>query len=224
MAVVTRRPGGRPARISRDLVLRAAIEVADQQGLEALTMRSIGQRLEVEAMSLYRHVRDKEDVLDGIVDLVFSEIESRVSSSWKVALATHARSTRAVLVRHPWAVGLMESRARPGPASMRHHDAVLGNLRSGGFSTFMAVRAYNIVNSYVYGFALQELSLPFRTPNEQSSVSVDILSRYRTGEYSNLEAVATGLPGSGFVYAEEFEFGLTLILDALDPLNRPAAG
>ncbi|HEX9044197.1 MAG TPA: TetR/AcrR family transcriptional regulator [Candidatus Limnocylindrales bacterium] len=222
MAVATGRRGGRPARISRDVVLRAAVDIADRDGLDALTMRSIGQRVGVEAMSLYRHVNDKEDVLDGIVDLVFSEIETPGSGSWKAGLDRHARSTHDALARHPWAVALMESRA--GPASMRHHDAVLGCLRSGGFSVFAAVRAYNIVNSYVYGFALQELSLPFRTPEEQSTVSADILQRYAPGEYPNLEAVATGLPDSGFVYAEEFGVGLGLVIGALERLSKTGEG
>ncbi|HEX8939821.1 MAG TPA: TetR/AcrR family transcriptional regulator [Candidatus Limnocylindrales bacterium] len=222
MAVASGRRGGRPARISRDDVLQAAVEIADRDGLEALTMRSIGQRVGVEAMSLYRHVKDKDDVLDGIVDLAFSEIEAPETESWRAGLERHARSTHDALVRHPWAVGVMESRA--GPASMRHHDAVLGCLRGGGFSVFAAVRAYNIVNSYVYGFCLQELSLPFRTPEEQSAVSADILERYAPGAYPNLEAVATGLPGSGFVYAEEFGVGLALVLDALERLSEPGKG
>jgi AcrR family transcriptional regulator len=220
MATQTGRRAGRRARLSRERVLRAAMAVADEGGLEALTMRTIGQRLGVEAMSLYRHVRDKEDTLDGIVDLVFGEIDlPPTGADWKTAMRQRAVSAREALSRHSWAIGLMESRARPGPANMRHHDAVLGTLREAGFSTLNAVRAYNVLNSYVYGFALQELTLPFRTSQQQSEVSELILRHFPAGEYPHLAEAATELTESGFVYAEEFEFGLDLILDGVEKMR-----
>jgi AcrR family transcriptional regulator len=220
MATQTGRRAGRRARLSRERVLRAAMAVADEGGLEALTMRTIGQRLGVEAMSLYRHVRDKEDTLDGIVDLVFGEIDlPPTAADWKTAMRQRAVSAREALTGHSWAIGLMESRARPGPANMRHHEAVLGTLRTAGFSTLNAVRAYNVVNSYVYGFALQELTLPFRTSQQQSEVSELILRHIPAGEYPHLADVATELTESGFIYAEEFEFGLDLILDGLEKMR-----
>ena len=127
-AAISRRPG-RPARLSRESVLRAAVEVADEGGIEALTMQRVGEAVGAEAMSLYRHVRNKEDLIDGAVDLVFAEIElPPTDTDWRSAMRIRAVSVREVLRRHPWAVGLMESRAMPGPANMRHHDAVLGVL------------------------------------------------------------------------------------------------
>lgn len=213
---LTRGPGRR-ARLSRELVLRAALALADEGGIESLTMRKIGRQLGAEAMSLYRHVRDKEDILDGIVDLVFGEIDlPALGADWKTAMHQRAISTREALVRHPWAIGLMESRRRPGPANLRHHDAVLQSLQAAGFSVLMATRAYNVLDSYVYGFVLQETSLPFGTPEELSGVGEQMLRQFPVDEYPHLTAVAAELMASGFVYAVEFEFGLGLVVDGLE--------
>ena len=220
MAIEPRRRPGRPARVRREQILTAAAALADEGGIEAVTMRSIGQQLGVEAMSLYRHVRDKDDVLDGIVDLVFAEIDlPPPGMEWKTAMRRRAISARDVLVRHPWAIGLMESRTQPGPANLRHHDAVLGSLRGAGFTTVKAVRAYNILDSYIYGFALQEVSLPFRTTEELSEQSGVILRQMPAGEYRHLADAATELAASGFVYSDEFEFGLDLILEGLEAIR-----
>ncbi len=211
------RGAGRRARLSREEVLRAAMVLADEGGVESLTMRKIGQRLGAEAMSLYRHVRDKEDILDGMVDLVFGEIELPAQGAdWKTALRRRALSTREALVRHRWAIGLMESRSRPGPANLRGHDAVLGTLGATGFSILMATRAFNVLDSYVYGFVLQETSLPFGTPEEMSEVEKQMLRPLPTDEYPHLKAVAAELTASAFAYADEFEFGLDLVLDGLE--------
>src|SRR6476661_519211 len=170
-AAIGRRPG-RPARLSRESVLRAAVEVADEGGIEALTMQRIGEAVGAEAMSLYRHVRNKEDLIDGAVDLVFAEIElPPTDTDWRTAMRRRAVSVREVLRRHPWAVGLMESRAMPGPANMRHHDAVLGLLLGAGFTSATATHAYNLVDSFVYGFALQERGMPFGNPDELAARS-----------------------------------------------------
>jgi AcrR family transcriptional regulator len=212
---------GRPARLSREQVLRTALALADAHGLEALTMRSIGQQLRAEAMSLYRHVDNKEDVLDGIVDLVFSEIQVPTSEpDWRSAMRQRASSARAVLRRHPWAIGLMESRMRPGPTNLGHHDAVLGILRRAGFSSASATHAYNLLDSYIYGFALQEHSLPFSSAAELADVGAKMLPSIAVDRYPNLNQVAIDLIASGFNYADEFEFGLDLILDALERLRR----
>jgi AcrR family transcriptional regulator len=217
MRTNARRSGGRRARLSRERVLLAALDVADERGIESLTMREVGERLGAEAMSLYRHVRNKEDILDGIVDLVFAEIELPPSEvDWKTAMRRRAISARQVLARHPWATALMESRTRPGPANMRHHDAVLGSLRAAGFSSLTATRAFNIVNSYVYGFALQEASLPVATPDQLQEVAAGIISRMPADEYPNLRLVGIELMAAGFDYGQEFEAGLDLILDGLE--------
>ena len=128
-------------------------------------MRKLAQELGVEAMSLYHHVANKDDILDGIVDVVFSEIDLPTNDiDWRAAMRQRAISARQALRRHPWATGLMESRSTPGPATLRHHDAVLGILRNAGFSIELAAHAFSVLDSYVYGFALQESSLPFQTP------------------------------------------------------------
>ena len=122
------RPG-----LSRERVLRAAVALADEGGIEVLTMRRLGERLQVEAMSLYNHVAGKEDILDGIVDLVFSEIElPSGTGDWKTAMRLRAISARDALARHPWATSLMQSRTKPGPATLRHHNSVIGSASKGG--------------------------------------------------------------------------------------------
>src|SRR5215210_874747 len=145
---------GRRAPLSRQRVLRAAVDLADTGGIASLSMRKLAQELGVEAMSLYRHVRNKDDMVDGMVDHVFGEIglpPTGVDS--RTAMRRRAISAREVLARHSWAIGLMESRRRPGPATLRHHDAVLGCLREAGFSVTMAAHAYSVLDSYIYGFA-----------------------------------------------------------------------
>ena len=127
----------------------------------------------------------------------------------------HRIESREVLSRHSWAIGLVESRTRPGPANLRHHDSVLGILRGAGFSSAMATRAYNMLNSYIYGFVLQEMSLPFRTREELADVGKTMLPQISGDEYPHLRQVAADLMKSGFVYANEFEVGLDLILDGI---------
>src|SRR5438105_9080189 len=167
MGAQAKRAAKRRAALSRERILRAAIGLADRGGFELLSMRKLGDKLGVEAMSLYNHVRNKEDMLDGMVDLVFGEIDLPPAGiDWRAAMRQRATSLRQVLVRHPWANGLMESRTAPGPANLRHHDAVLGSLRTAGFSVEMAAHAYSILVGYIYGFTLIVLTLPFRKPGE----------------------------------------------------------
>ncbi|MFJ3979859.1 TetR/AcrR family transcriptional regulator [Streptomyces sp. NPDC090021] len=205
--------------LSRERVIRAAVAVADEKGATALTMRAIAEPLGVEAMSLYHHVAGRDDVLDGMVDAVFGEIElPKGGTEWKSAMRRRAESVRAALRRHPWAVGLMDSRSRPGPATLRHHDAVLGVLRAGGFSVPMAVHAFSLIDSYLYGFVLQELSLPFGDSAEQDEVTGAILRDMPADAYPHLaEVAAEHVLNPGYDYADEFDFGLTVILDALRP-------
>jgi AcrR family transcriptional regulator len=211
----------RPKRapLSRDRVVTAAIALADEKGAAGVTMRAIAARLGVEAMSLYNHVAGREDILDGMVDAVFGEIELPPSTAdWKEAMRARAASSRTVLRRHPWAVGLMDSRSQPGPATLRHHDAVLGALRAGGFSVAMAAHAFSVIDSYLYGFVLQELSLPFTSSAELDEIAGDILRDLPTDAYPHLaELIIEHALRPGYDYADEFEFGLALILDALHP-------
>jgi len=207
------------APLTRDRVLRAALELADEGGTAALTMQRIGRRLGVEAMSLYRHVRNKGDILDGIVDLVFAEIELPVDrSNWRTVLRAQSISTRAALRRHPWAITLMESRMTPGPANLRTHEDTITVLLDAGCSAVMATHVYNLVDSYVYGFALQELNFPFSNAEELAAMSEELLANLQADEYPNSARVARELLTSGFDYADEFEFGLDLILDAIGPV------
>ena len=215
-----RRPGRQP-RVSREHVLDAALAIADEDGLAAVTMANVGGRLDVQAMSLYRHIGNKEQMLDGLVDRVFAEIEvPRDTDDWKAALRRRAISARQALGRHPWAIGLMESRAQPGPTTLAHHDAMLAILFDAGFSGHEATRAYNLLDSYIYGFALQEASLPFSTPEEMADMSERMLAAM-THTYPHLARVQRELVGTGFVYADEFEAGLAIILGALP---EPRAG
>lgn len=203
--------------LSHERVLAAAAALADEAGLEGLTMRAIGERLGAEAMSLYRHVRDKDDLLDGLVDQVFSEVELPADPrDWKVAMRGRAVSLREALARHPWAIALMESRTHPGPANLRHHDWVLRVLRRAGFDSTMATHAYNVLDSFIYGFALQELNLPFRTAEELAQMGPAMLQQIPADLYPDLADVAAELIASRFDYGKEFDFGLELILDALE--------
>ena len=203
--------------LSRDRVLQAAIKTADRDGIDSLSMRKLGQEVGVEAMSLYNHVRNKEDILNGMVDIVFSEIDLPSNGAdWFTEMRKRAISTRQALKRHPWAIGLMESRVQPGPATLRHHDSVLRNLRDSGFSIEMAAHSYSVLDSYIYGFTLNELSLPFDSSEEAAEVAGNILRESSAGDYPYLVEMAIDrVMKAGYNYGDEFEFGLDLILDGL---------
>ncbi|HUH08769.1 MAG TPA: TetR/AcrR family transcriptional regulator [Egibacteraceae bacterium] len=210
-------------QLSRQRVLAAAVSMADNHGLETLSMRGLARELGAGAMSLYYHVASKDDLLDAMIDVVFGEIDlPPTDCDWKAAIRQRALSARHVLARHPWAIGLMESRANPGPANVRHHEAVLATLRQAGFSVVMATHAYWILDSYLYGFALQETSLPFATPEELAEMTSDVyLPQIPADEYPYLNEAATDLIEAGYDHTSEFAFGLDLILDALEGL-RPS--
>ena len=181
-------------------------------------MRKLGQVLGVEAMSLYHHVANKSDLLDGMIDVVFSEIGLPArDAGWKPAIRQRAISAREALARHRCAIGLMEPRRSPGPATLRHHDAVLGCLRGAGFSVEMTAHAYSVIDSYIYGFALQEASLPFGTPEETAQVAYEITGQLPADKYPHLTELAIGhVLKPGYHYGNEFEIGLDLILGALE--------
>ena len=212
-------PGAVPrAPLTRQRVLEAAVALADDSGIESLTMRKLGQALGVEAMSLYYHVANKEALLDGMVDLVFAEIElPTAETGWRSAMRRRAHSARAALRRHPWAIALMESRRTPGSANLRHHDAVIGCLRQAGFSVALTAHAYSLLDAYIYGFALQEASLPFTTPQETAEVAQSIMAGFPADAYPHLAELAVQhVLQPGYDYGDEFEFGLDLILDGLE--------
>jgi AcrR family transcriptional regulator len=210
--------------LTRQRVLDAAIALADRDGVGALSMRKLARQLGVEAMSLYHHVASKDDVLDGIVDVVFSEIElPSGETDWKVAMRRRAVSARDALRRHPWATGLMESRSTPGPANLRHHDAVLGILRGAGLSVELAAHAYSLLDSYIYGFALQEASLPFRTPEEAAEVAQAMMAQLPAEQLPHLSEIAMEhVLQPGYDYGREFLYGLDLILDGLERARKAA--
>ncbi len=203
--------------LSRERVLCSAVDIADTAGIGALTIRSLAQRLGVKPMSIYYYVPNKSAILDGIVDLVFAEIElPATDGDWRAELVRRAHSARRVLSRHHWAIGLMESRTSPGPATLRHNDAVIGTLRRAGFSVEMTAHAYALIDSYVYGFALQEAAMPFQGADTAADVAEPIMQRFRTDEYPHLVEMATEyILQPGYDFGDEFEFGLRVILDAL---------
>lgn len=207
------------ARLSREIVLQTALDIADQQGIQTLTMRALGAALKVEAMSLYYHFKNKDQLLDGLIDLVFAEVALPKGEDWKAALRTRSQSLRAALIRHRWATGLMESRTLPGPANMRHHDAVLRCLRESGFSLSATAHAYSLLNSYVYGFVLQELALPFNTGEEAAPVAAQMFNDLTARDYPYLIEIATGhVMQDGYTYSQEFDIGLEIVLDGIEGL------
>ena len=214
--------------LSRERVMRAAVDVADAEGISAVSMRRIGQELGVEAMSLYNHVANKDELLDGMVDVVFGEIGvPQGEVEWKTAMRERAVSARDVLAHHRWAIGLMESRSSPGPATLRHHDAVIGCLRHAGFSIAMAAHAFSVLDSYIYGFALQQVDLTPETPEDFAAVATQQMVDYEAAlaDFPHLVRVVGGhVAKVGYDYDAEFRFGLDLILDALDRRLQAAHG
>jgi hypothetical protein len=177
-------------------------------------------------MSLYHYVANKDEILDGIVDLVFSQIElPSLEGAWRPELHRWAHSARRVLTRNSWAIALLESRTRPGPATLRHHDRIIGVLRGGGFSVTMTAHAYALLDSYVYGFALQEAALPFDGPETVARVAEPMMRLFSDGAYAHLvELAAEHVLQSGYDFSDEFEFGLELILNGLAMSTSTMAG
>ncbi len=226
-----RRAGASNERVqlSRDRVLRTAVAVAVRDGIDSLTMRKLADELGAGVMSLYHYVPNKEDLLDGMVDIVFSEIElPSTDVDWKTAMRRRAIATRDVLNSHRWAVGLMESRAMPGPASLALHDAVLGCLREGGFSIERTIQAYSVQDAYIYGFALLEKAIPFEDAEGGAAVADEQVRQFaeqsaqqQTAALAEAfpylhEVVAGHVAKVGYDFKAAFEYGLDLILDALE--------
>jgi AcrR family transcriptional regulator len=218
-------PRAKPRRrLSRERVLRAAIAHADAGGLEALTMRQLAEMLKVAPMALYRHIANKDDLIDAMIDVVFSEIGlPSGGADWKTAMRKRAMSLRDVLARHRWAIGLMESQRHPGPANLRHHDAVIGKLRAAGFNIAMTAHVYSVLDSYIYGFATTKMNLPFDTSAEVAQVAQDMLEPFPANEYPNLlEFITEHAMKPGYDYGDEFAYGLDLILDGIARARKAA--
>ncbi len=213
---MTRTPQQR-ARLSRERVLQGAMAVADAGGIGSLTIRSLAFELGVKPMSVYHHVANKDEILDGIVDLVFSEIElPSPGGDWRAELRRRAISARAVLRVHPWAIPLLQSRTNPGPATLRHHNSVIGALQAGGFSMAMTAHAYALMDSYIFGFALSEAALPINGPETVTEVADEMMHLFDPAEYPHLVEFTVGhVLKPGYDFGAEFEFGLDLVLDGL---------
>ena len=203
--------------VTRERALQVACELADEGGIETLTMRRLAEALGVEAMSLYHHVPNKDAILDGMVDLIFEKIAlPSAALDWRSAMRQRAASVRSVLLRHPWALRLMESRVTPGLATLAHHDAVLGCLRGGGLSIQLTAHAYAALDSYIYGFIHTELNLPFQTTEQTHEVAAAIFAQMPPGQFPHLtELTREHVLKPGYAYGNEFEYGLELILDGL---------
>jgi AcrR family transcriptional regulator len=186
--------------------------------LGSLTIRSLAQELGVKPMSVYHYVKNKDQILDSIVDLVFDEIElPSPGADWRIEMRRRAGSARQALGRHPWAIALLQSRVNPGPATLRHHNAVLGTLRSAGFSIELTAHAFALIDSYVFGFALSETTLPISGPDTIVEVAESMMPREAADLYPYLiEFTTEHILKPGYDFRAEFDFGLDAVLHALE--------
>lgn len=221
--------GARSMRVplTRQRALEVALAVTDAEGIDSLTMRRLARELGIEAASLYHHVQNKDEILDGLVEQVSSEIEPPAGDvDWKTGMRERSQATRAVLRRHPWAVSLMASRKTPGPATLGHLDAGIGCLRGAGFSVAMAGHGISVIDSYVHGFVLQEVNLPFEDSTELTEMTSDIMAEFPAEAFPHLfELAVSQVLQPGYDYGDEFTFGLALILDGLEATrDQPGDG
>jgi AcrR family transcriptional regulator len=212
------------AQLTRERVLETAVAFADRHGLAALSMRKLGEELGASAMSAYYYFANKDQLLDGMIDVVFGEIEPPSPElDWKAAMRQRAISTRAALNRHRWAIGNMEGRTDHGAANIRLHDAVLGCLRAAGFSLEATVHAYSVQDAYIYGFVLQETDMSPQTTEDFAAEAQRQMEAYKDmlATYPHIAEVVGGyVAKEGYDAAKEFLFGLDLILDGLDRLRE----
>jgi len=210
--------------LTRERIIDAAAAVADARGLGGVSMRTVGKRLGVEAMSLYHHIAGKEQLLDELADWVFGRIQLPApQTGWRDGMRERAHSARAVLSAHPWGLTLVESRRAAGPAVLEHHDAVLGLLRRDGFSVALAARAFSVIDAYVYGFVLTEQRLPFEEGERVEDYVAGITLPAERFPYL-AEMVNEMIVGQDYSYGNEFEHGLELILDGLAGRLRSETG
>jgi AcrR family transcriptional regulator len=219
MAMVPLARGVSRKPLSRKRVLRAAMAHADKHGLQELSMRKLAEVLQVAPMALYRHIANKNDLIDAMIDVVFTEIDLPArDADWRSAMRQRAISVRDAMERHRCAIGLMESRLHPGPSNLRHHDAVLGNLRGSGFTVDEAAHAYSLLDSYIYGFALTKMNLPFENGRgDVPDIAESMLEPFPAYTYPNLvEFITEHAMKPGYRYGDEFEYGLDLVLDGIE--------
>jgi AcrR family transcriptional regulator len=204
--------------LSRTRVLRSALELADREGLEGLSMRKVAQELGVQAMSLYNHVANKDDLIDGMVELVVGEMAvPEVGKAWKGEMHRRAIVAHEVLLRHPWALIPLMSRLNVGPMMLRYIDATLGCLHAGGFSLVLADHAWNAMDSHIYGFTLQELKFPF-APADYPEAAKMGLPLIPAEQYPHMHALALDIIDRRYDGLYNFEFGLAFVLDGLERL------
>ena len=209
--------------MNRERTLSVALAVADSHGIEAVTMRRLARELGVEAASLYHHVRGKEEILDGLVEAVAGKIEPpKPSSNWRRDITARAHHTRATLREHPWAVSLMASRSSPGPATLRLLETGIRTLRRGGFSVTAAAHAISTIDSYVHGFVLQEVNLPFRDESQLAAMTAQIMETFPTSEFPYLfELTLEHVLLPGYDYGKEFDHGLEAVLIGVAAMLEP---
>lgn len=203
------------AALSRERIVEAAAAVADRGGIAGVSMRAVAAELGVEAMSLYHHVANKDALLDALAGWAFEQIHAPdVDAPWRPGMVRRARSAREVLVQHPWALGMIEARPRPGTPLLRHFDQVLGCLMNSGFSAALATHLFSAIDAYIYGFALTESTLPF-TPaaGAEKDFADDVAPSPE--EYPHLARMLGELLGGdqAYAFADEFDYGLDLLLD-----------
>lgn len=208
--------------LSRTRILRSALELADREGLEGVSMRKVAQGLGVQAMSLYNHVANKEDLIDGMVELVVGEMAvPQVDQGWKGEMRRRAIVAHTVLLRHPWAAIALMSRVNVGPMMLRYIDATLGCLHAGGFSLVMADHAWNAMDSHIYGFTMQELKFPFE-PEDYAEAAKMGMGLVPAELYPHMHGLTIEVMERRYDGLHDFEFGLEMVLDGLE--RRLATG
>lgn len=205
----------RRAPLSRDRILRAAVKLADKHGLDALSMRTLAEALKVGVMSLYNHVANKDELLDEMVDVVMGDITWPTDGEWKTALRARATATLAVMTAHRWAPMLVVSRITIGPNRLRYIDRTLGTLREAGFSWYEADRAWNAMDNYIFGFALQQQHFPVN-PDEYAAAAAAFLPMLPADRYPYMHGLSALVAEGKHDGTLEFAFGLDLILDGLE--------
>jgi len=219
MATTKASPAAKESRrpLTAERVIDGAVELADSIGIDAFTIRRLADAVDVKPMTIYHHVPNKEAIIDGMVDRVFSEIDLPPTDlDWRPAILARSRSMRQVLAKHPWASPLMESRTSPGPATLRHHDAVIGCFRGAEFSLELTGHAYAAIDAFLYGFALQEATLPATGGDEMTELATSMAEQMPADIFPHLTEFTLGrVLQPGYDFGNEFEFGLGLILDGL---------
>jgi AcrR family transcriptional regulator len=206
--------------LTREAVFRQAVTMADADGITSLSMRKIAGALRVEAMSLYSHVKNKDEILDGMLEIVMSEVEPPVlGGDWKESMRARAHAAHQVLMKHPWAAMLLMSRINVGPVMLRYVDATLGCLREAGFSFAMADHAWNTLDSYTYGFTLQKLNFPFE-PDEYAEVAEEFVPQLPMENHPYLLGLSTEVIEGRHDGVHELSFGLELLLGGLESLRE----